>query len=376
MDQANTTTTRKDSMQDALLWHLSEGILQTDSRGRVLRANPAATELLRKPGVKLVGATLATLWGENANAIAEALSHLLGPSAPEREVLELAHGQRHLRLTFTLISLPDGSSGFLIVVQDITTFKRRIEELDALNNVATILNSANDLHTVLKLALERMSAALHAEAGSLLLQDDATGELVFEVALGPVSQRLVGRRLAPGQGVAGWVARTGKALLVPDVSADPRFSGGVDKASGFVTRTLVCTPLQTKQGIIGVVQLLNRVDGLPFGPVDLQLLETISLHAAVIIEQARLLERERVFAVHLLLSNFGEEFSSTLESLQGHLDALATVATPEMLTTIDKAVACFENLRKLSLNLLQTLPQHSKPGLPALGADPAAEFGA
>lgn len=378
MDHAHTTIARKDSIQDALLWALGEGILQTDARGRVLRANPAATELLRMPGVNLVGATLATLWGENANTVAEALSHLLGPSAPDREVLELPHGQRHLRLTFTVVALQEGSRGFLVVVQDITTLKRRIEELDALNNVATILNSAHDLHRVLELAIERISAALHAEAGSLLLRDDVTGELVFEVALGPVANRLVGRRLAPGQGVAGWVASNGKSLLVPDVSADPRFSGGVDKASGFVTRSLLCTPLKTSQGTIGVVQLLNRVDGGPFSQVDLQLLETISLHAAAVIEQARLLERERVFALHLVLSNFSDEFGGSLTSLQSHLETLLTTATkqhPEMLATIEDAMQCLEKLRKLSLQLMQALPEHPRPDLPALGADPPIESG-
>lgn len=251
--------------------------------------------------------------------------------------------------------------------QDVTALERRIEELDALKNVATILNSAHDLHTVLELALARMSASLQAEAGSLLVVDEATGELVFEVALGPVAHRLVGRRLAPGQGIAGWVAQTGKPLLVPDVSADSRFSGGVDKASGFVTRTLLCTPLQTGRGIIGVVQLLNRTDGHPFSQLDLQLLETISFHAAAIIEHARVLEREKVFAVHLVMSNFGEEFSGTLESLHAHLGSLFRAAThhnPEMVTTIEEALEYLETLRKISRHLSDALPENSNPSLP------------
>lgn len=361
MDQPNPPTQRKHSMQDVILWHLGEGVLETDARGRILRANPAAEELFRMPGVNLSNATLATLCGENANTVADALARLAGPAAPEREVLELAYDQRHLRLIFTLVSTTEGS-GFLVVAQDITALKRRIEELDALNNVATILNSAHELHRVLKLAIEHISAALHAEAGSLLVRDDATGELVFAVALGPVAHRLLGRRLAPGQGIAGWVARTGKALLVPDVSADPRFSGGVDKASGFVTRTLLCTPLKTGQEIIGVVQLLNRVDGRPFSQVDLQLLETISLHAAAVIEQAKLREREKGVASLPGLSNLSEEFSSTLASLKGDLDQLFSAAThqnPAMVATVEKAMARLETLRTLSRHLAQALPEDS-----------------
>ncbi len=141
------------------------------------------------------------------------LSHL-----PEDPIL------RHLRLTLTRHSPTEGFPGYLVVAQDITQLKLRIEELDALNHVASILNSTHDLQRVLELAIERIGTALHAEAASLLLRDDATGELVFAVAVGPVADRLRGRRLAPGQGIAGWVTRPRKPLLVPDVSSDPRFS--------------------------------------------------------------------------------------------------------------------------------------------------------
>jgi len=283
------STRRKHHLEDPILRHLGEGVLEIDARGRVLQANPAAAELLRSPGASVLGTSLNTVWGDHANAVAAALARLARPAAPEREVLELDHRQRHLRLTLTRLSPTEGPPGFLAVVQDITLLKRRIEELDALNQVAAILNSTHDLKRVLELAIERIAVALHAEAGSLLLRDDATDELVFEVAMGPVADRIRGRRLALGQGIAGWVARTGKSLLVPDVSADPRFSGGVDKASGFVTRSVLCVPMKTSQGIIGAVQLLNHTAGRPFSEADLQLLEAIALHTAAVIGQARLM---------------------------------------------------------------------------------------
>ena len=200
------------------------------------------------------------------------------------------------------------------VSQDITALKQRIEELDAVNHVATILHSAHDLQRVLEMAIERIGAALHAEAGSLLLRDDATEELVFEVAVGFGADRIRGRRLAPGQGIAGWVAKSGEAVVAPDVSADPRFSDMADRATGFVTHSVLCAPLVTSQGIIGVVQLLNRVDGYPFSRADLQLLETIALHAAAVIERAKLYEGmiHRNLGLRALLET-SLDFCSTFE---------------------------------------------------------------
>lgn len=251
------------------------------------------------------------------------------------------------------------------VLTDIAALKRRIEELDALNQLATILNSTHELQTVLELAIQRIAAALHAEAGSLLLRDDATGELVFAVTLGPVADRLRGRRLAPGQGIAGWVAKGGEAVIAPDVSADPRFSGGVDQASGFVTHSVLCAPLKTSQGIIGVVQLLNRVDGYPFSRADLQLLETIGLQTAAVIERARLLKRERELSSLLALSNVAGEFNGPLESLESCLMELYNNAPPQdpnIVAMIEKAmepIATIRKLSKLCQQLFSALPENS-----------------
>ncbi len=240
------------------------------------------------------------------------------------------------------------------IIQDIATLQRRIEELEALNRVATILNAAHDLQMVLELAIERIGAALRAKAGSLLLRDEATGELVFAVVLGPVADRILGRRLSPGQGIAGWVAQTGEALLIPDTCADSRFSGSIDEDSGFVTRSMLCAPLKTSRGIIGVVQLLNHVTGRRFSEEDLHLLEVIALHAAAVIEKATLLEREGKPPAESALANLAEEFRRPLELLESHLGELFNAAThqnPDMVRTIEKAMEGAESLRKLSRHL-------------------------
>lgn len=253
------------------------------------------------------------------------------------------------------------------IIQDIAALQRRIEELEALNRVSTILNATHDLQMVLELAIERIGAALRAKAGSLLLRDETTGELIFAVALGPVAERIRGRRLAPGQGIAGWVAQSGESLLIPDTSADPRFSGVMDEESGFVTHSILCVPLKTSQGIIGVVQLINHVNGRRFSEEDLHLLELIALHAAAVIERASLLERKGKSTTELVLSDLAEELKGPLDLLESQLGKLFDAVThqnPELVHTIERAMAGAETLRKLSQHLSRGLEEKSRTSLP------------
>lgn len=296
-----------------------------------------------------------------------------GSAGPEgntvrERIADLEEHEKLVEYFFQLLLGRELKGQEVAVLQDISVLKRRIEELEALNQVATILNSAHDLRRVLELAIERIGAALQAEAGSLLLRDEATGELVFAVALGPVAERLRGRRLKPGQGIAGWVADTGKGVLVPDTDTDPRFCVAVDEHSGFVTRSILCAPLRTSKGNIGVVELLNRSEGRLFSRADLQLLETIALHAAAVIEKARLLEREKELTTLLVLSNLAEGFSGPLQSLDCYLEELFnTVAhqNPDMVATVEKAMERVGTIRKLSQRLSGALPEESHEATPS-----------
>jgi hypothetical protein len=122
--------------------------------------------------------------------------------------------------------------------------------------------------------------------------------------------------------------------------------------------------LKTSRGVIGVVELLNHVDGRSFSRADLQLLETIALQAAAVIEKARLLEREREFAALFSLANFTEEFSGPLESLECYLAELfqdATQENPDMVPTIQKAMERLASIRELSQHLSRVLPPLSPP---------------
>ena len=136
------------------------------------------------------------------------------------------------------------------------------------------------------------------------------GDLVFRQAVGLAGQALIGLRLKPGQGIAGWVALYRQAALVPDVASDPRFYDEVDKSTGFVTRDMVCVPLIMHDAAIGVMELLNKRNGgsirttfscckplrlrLPFAIENARLYTTEQQRAAALahtLEQQRELDR-------------------------------------------------------------------------------------
>ncbi|MHC1744376.1 MAG: PP2C family protein-serine/threonine phosphatase [Syntrophobacteraceae bacterium] len=174
-----------------------------------------------------------------------------------------------------------------------------MEHLKECFKIAGVINSSLELDEVLELIMSSSRAVLKAEACSLLLADAATDELVFTVAQGPVADQLRDTyRVKKGSGIAGYVFETGEPLLIEDVYNDPRFHPGFDRRTGYRTRSMLCAPIQAKDRIVGVSQVINRQDGRPFTRENLETLLLLCSHAAVAIENARmhqaLLQRQRM----------------------------------------------------------------------------------
>jgi K+-sensing histidine kinase KdpD/CheY-like chemotaxis protein len=167
----------------------------------------------------------------------------------------------------------------------------RIQGLLVLKQVGETISSTLDLQAILNALMAAAKDALHSEASSLLLAEEGTGDLVFEVALGERGEEVKQFRLKRGQGIAGWVAEHGEALAIPDVSQDPRFLGQVDASTGFVTRSILCVPIRMKGTTIGVIEVMNRRESRPYNLEDQRLLEAIAGQAAMAIENAKLYRR-------------------------------------------------------------------------------------
>ncbi len=162
----------------------------------------------------------------------------------------------------------------------------RAQQLAALNEVGGVITSTLDLPAVLHLIMDTAVELLQAEAGSLILVDEETGELVFEVTAGPGSADLVGMRLPPGTGIMGTVVQDMEPVIIKDAQSDQRWGGDLDDM--FVTHSILAVPMISRGRPIGVIELLNRRDGVPFDEDDAGLLTAFATNAAVSIENARL----------------------------------------------------------------------------------------
>jgi len=165
--------------------------------------------------------------------------------------------------------------------------QRTVDELAVLNEIGKALTSSLDIGEVMHAILAKVSELLKPSNWSLLLKDQATGELYFHAAVGAGSDRLLGMRLQPGEGIAGWVAQNNQPLLVKNVHADPRFASRFDKASRFHTKSILCVPLTFKERTLGVIELVNGPNDGAFHEEDLKILGTVAEFSAIAIENAR-----------------------------------------------------------------------------------------
>lgn len=162
--------------------------------------------------------------------------------------------------------------------------ERRAYGLRALADTAETINGTAELGEVLRLVVRHAQEWLGMEGAMLALVDGS--RLVFKEAVGPVAEYLRGVSIQMGAGVAGWVAQNNEPIVVPDVRSDPRFFGGVDARTGFVTKALACVPIRIGNVPIGVIEAVNPASGA-FDPETLEQLDSLASLAGTAIAQAR-----------------------------------------------------------------------------------------
>jgi PAS domain S-box-containing protein len=166
----------------------------------------------------------------------------------------------------------------------------RNEELATLNEIAAAVTSTLDTRELYREIVHRLNIYFKVDAGSLLLLDEATGELEFTVTMEGEKEVLVGKRVPQGQGVVGYVAATGDWVVVHDAPNDPRFYRKISDDIGYDTRSILCVPVIAKASVIGVIELLNKING-PFTEEDAIRLSRMAAFIGVALDNARLFKK-------------------------------------------------------------------------------------
>jgi GAF domain-containing protein len=177
--------------------------------------------------------------------------------------------------------------------------------------------SAEEMHRrLLDSIVQAARAIFGARAASITLYDEERSQLVFEAVAGEGADRLLGKGFPATQGIAGWVLAAGQPLVIEDVSRDPRFARDVAERSGYVPKGLMAVPLQSDEGSLGVLQVLDRPERARFSLREMDVLQLFADQAAVALELVQHARRAR----RVLADAEGDV--AVLARLSGAVDAL------------------------------------------------------
>ncbi len=154
---------------------------------------------------------------------------------------------------------------------------------------------------MLRSIVEATAGLFEAEAASIALHDRASDRLVFAVAAGEQGQGVVGLSIESGQGVAGYVFSTGQPIALTDVAADARFGRSTAEQTGYVPRSLIAVPLGDDEGILGVLEILDKRGDGGFDLRDVELAGVFARQATVAIRSSRV-ERDTASLLRTVLS--------------------------------------------------------------------------
>lgn len=281
---------------ETLLHNVGDGILEISANDTIIFVNPAAKEMIRKEEMQVIGRDISDVLGKRYDGqFQEILLRLKSATKPINIEMTLMYEKRTLDFNFANILSQQNNkyAGALMIFQDVSYLTNRIRELTLLNDVGRVLTSTLDFKEVLHIVMGQIQKIMGVEAISLLLVEKKSKDLIFEVVLGMAAPSIKQKRLAAGKGIVGWVARTGKPLLIPDVYADPRFDRSIDESTGFKTQSMICVPLKIRNEVIGVIQVINHSHDEPFNEDNMYLLSSISMYASIAIEHANLYQELR-----------------------------------------------------------------------------------
>jgi GAF domain-containing protein len=164
---------------------------------------------------------------------------------------------------------------------------RLLASLEASGRSVLIRYDQDLLQSIVEAAAQIFGAA----ASSIALVDEPQQRLVFKVACGSGKDNVIGISIPLDHGLAGYVAMTGQPISVRDVQQDQRFNQDFASSTGYVPHSILATPLLVGDRVIGVMEVLDKVNAASFGMQDMDLLGIFAHQAAIAIHQAQQYDR-------------------------------------------------------------------------------------
>jgi class 3 adenylate cyclase/putative methionine-R-sulfoxide reductase with GAF domain len=179
---------------------------------------------------------------------------------------------------------------------------KRDREMATIKQIGGALASSTfDIGSVLNYTMEMIQEIMDVEAGALLLADDENKELYFASGFNNNPDvdisNLQSFTIKFGQGIAGSVAARGESIIVNDIESSSKFFSEVDEDTGFQSKSALCVPVISQGKVVGVIEVLNKVDGV-FGPSDEDLLQSIASSVSIANENVRLYGETVAMAEH------------------------------------------------------------------------------
>jgi len=203
-----------------------------------------------------------------------------------------------------LQAIADQTVGAIVQARLLQETQQRAYQLATLNEITRQLTSTLEQEPLLQNILDNAVSILNCEAGTLFLMDDQTDDLIFRVTVGPVASNLLGQRLPAGTGIVGRAVQSRAPVIENDAQRSViRGAVSTDVQTG-TPRSLLAVPMMIKDRVLGVIEVINRRDGLPFVADDQNILTAFAGQAAVAMENAR------------LLASSDQELEARIEELQ------------------------------------------------------------
>jgi GAF domain-containing protein len=192
-----------------------------------------------------------------------------------------------------------------------------LRSLEAGGRAVLVRHDQDLLQSIVDAAAQIFGAA----AASIALVDEKEQQLVFKVAYGAGKENVIGLSIPLDHGLAGYVVMTGQPISVRDVQQDARFNQNFASSTGYVPHSILATPLLFNDQVIGVMEVLDKINAPSFGMRDMDLLGLFARQAAIAIHQSQQYDRLEAAIIgglrSLVDAASSPQLSSLLDSVEG-----------------------------------------------------------